>query len=87
MIKTKITEMFDIEHPMVQGGMIYRRLAGIAPAVSTAGGLALIIEHTHARPTDLAIELSRYIEISNNQSGVNLTFLPGFAYPDYPFYK
>ena len=39
MIKTKITEMFEIDHPIVQGGMHYVGFAEMAAAVSNAGGL------------------------------------------------
>ncbi len=38
-MKTAITEMFGIEHPIVQGGMHYVGLAEMASAVSNAGGL------------------------------------------------
>jgi NAD(P)H-dependent flavin oxidoreductase YrpB (nitropropane dioxygenase family) len=41
-MKTKITEMFGIEHPIVQGGMHYVGFAEMAAAVSNAGGLGII---------------------------------------------
>ena len=42
MIKTKITEMFNIQHPIVQGGMHFVGFAEMASAVSNAGGLGII---------------------------------------------
>ena len=42
MIKTKITEMFGIEHPIIQGGMHYVGFAEMAAAVSNAGALNLV---------------------------------------------
>ena len=42
MIKTKITEMFGIEHPVIQGGMHYVGFAEMASAVANAGGLGII---------------------------------------------
>ena len=42
MLKTKITEMFNIDHPIVQGGMHYVGFAEMASAVSNAGGLGII---------------------------------------------
>ena len=42
MIKTKITEMFEIEHPIIQGGMHYVGFAEMASAVANAGGLGII---------------------------------------------
>ena len=86
MIKTKITEMFDIEHPIVQGGMHYVGFAEMAAAVSNAGGLGIITGLTQASPKDLANEIARCKEMTDKPIGVNLTFLPGFANPDYPGY-
>ena len=54
MIKTKITEMFEIDHPIVQGGMHYVGFAEMAAAVSNAGGLGIITGLTQASPKDLA---------------------------------
>ena len=86
MIKTKITEMFDIEHPIVQGGMHYVGFAEMAAAVSNAGGLGIITGLTQANPKDLAKEIARCKDMTDKPIGVNLTFLPGFANPDYPGY-
>ena len=54
MIKTKITEMFEIDHPIVQGGMHYVGFAEMAAAVSNAGGLGIITGLTQASPKDLS---------------------------------
>ena len=86
MIKTKITELFEIEHPIVQGGMHYVGFAEMAAAVSNAGGLGIITGLTQPSPKDLANEIGRCHEMTDNPFGVNLTFLPGFANPDYPGY-
>ena len=86
MIKTKITEMFNIDHPIVQGGMHYVGFAEMASAVSNAGGLGIITGLTQPTPDDLAKEIARCHEMTNKPFGVNLTFLPGFAAPDYPGY-
>ena len=42
MIKTKITELFGIQYPVIQGGMAWVADAKLAAAVSEAGGLGLI---------------------------------------------
>ena len=86
MIKTKITELFEIEHPIVQGGMHYVGFAEMAAAVSNAGGLGIITGLTQPSPKDLANEIGRCHEMTEKPFGVNLTFLPGFANPDYPGY-
>ena len=86
MIKTKITEMFEIEHPIIQGGMHYVGFAEMASAVANAGGLGIITGLTQKTPDDLAKEISKCHEMTDKPFGVNLTFLPGFEEPDYPGY-
>ena len=86
MIKTKITEMFDIEHRVIQGGMHYVGFAEMASAVANAGGLGIITGLTQKSPEDLAKEIAKCHEMTDKPFGVNLTFLPGFQEPDYPGY-
>ena len=86
MIKTKITEMFEIEHPIIQGGMHYVGFAEMASAVANAGGLGIITGLTQKTPDDLANEIAKCHEMTDKPFGVNLTFLPGFEEPDYPGY-
>ncbi len=85
-MKTKITELFGIEHPIVQGGMHYVGFAELAAAVSNAGGLGIITGLTQPTPEDLAKEIARCHEMTDKPFGVNLTFLPGFTAPPYPEY-
>ena len=86
MIKTKITEMFGIKHPIIQGGMHYVGFAEMASAVANAGGLGIITGLTQKSPEDLAKEIEKCHEMTDKPFGVNLTFLPGFQEPDYPGY-
>jgi len=86
MIKTKITEMFEIEHPIIQGGMHYVGFAEMASAVANAGGLGIITGLTQKTPDDLANEIAKCHDMTDKPFGVNLTFLPGFQEPDYPGY-
>ena len=85
-MKTRITELFNIQHPIIQGGMHYVGFAELASAVSNAGGLGIITGLTQKTPKDLAKEIARCHEMTNNPFGVNLTFLPTVAAPDYPGY-
>lgn len=85
-MKTRITELFGIEHPVIQGGMHHVGFAEMAAAVSNAGGLGIITGLTQRTPKDLANEIARCKEMTDKPIGVNLTFLPGFANPDYPGY-
>jgi len=85
-MKTKITEMFGIEHPIIQGGMHFVGFAEMAAAVSNAGGLGIITGLTQRTPEALANEIKRCREMTNKPFGVNLTFLPAVTPPDYPGY-
>lgn len=85
-MKTRITELFGIEHPVIQGGMHFVGLAEMAAAVSNAGGLGIITGLTQPTPEDLANEIARCKGMTDKPFGVNLTFLPGFSEPDYPGY-
>ena len=83
-MKTKITEMFQIEHPIIQGGMHYVGFAELAAAVSNAGGLGIITGLTQGTPEKLENEINRCKEMTDKPFGVNLTFLPSLSQPDYP---
>lgn len=85
-MKTKITELFGIEHPIIQGGMHNVGFAEMAAAVSNAGGLGIITGLTQPTPADLAKEIARCHEMTDKPFGVNLTFLPMFEQPPYPEY-
>ena len=85
-MKTRITELFNIERPIIQGGMHYVGYAELASAVSNAGGLGIITALTQPTPDDLAKEIARCHEMTDKPFGVNLTFLPAFTEPPYPEY-
>lgn len=85
-MKTRITEMFGIEHPIIQGGMHYVGFAELAAAVSNAGGLGTITGLTQKTPEDLANEIARCKDMTDKPFAVNLTFLPTVSAPDYPGY-
>jgi nitronate monooxygenase len=85
-MKTRITELFGIEHPIIQGGMHFVGFAELAAAVSNAGGLGIITGLTQRTPELLANEIRRCREMTDKPFGVNLTFLPTVTSPDYPGY-
>ena len=85
-MKTQITELFGIQHPIIQGGMHFVGLAELAAAVSNAGGLGIITGLTQRTPELLAAEIRRCREMTDKPFGVNLTFLPILETPDYPGY-
>jgi len=85
-MKTRITELLGIEHPIIQGGMHYVGFAQLAGAVSEAGGLGVITGLTQRTPELLAKEIARCRDLTDKPFGVNLTFLPMFKAPPYPEY-
>ncbi len=85
-MKTRITELFGIKHPVIQGGMHYVGFAEMAAAVSNAGGLGILTALTQPTPADLAKEIARCSDMTDKPFGVNLTFLPGFNAPPYDEY-
>jgi NADH:quinone reductase (non-electrogenic) len=85
-MKTRITELFGIKHPIIQGGMHFVGLAEMAAAVSNAGGLGIITGLTQNTPEKLAAEIKKCKQMTDKPIGVNLTFLPGFSNPPYPEY-
>jgi len=85
-MKTRITELFGIQHPIIQGGMHYVGFAELAAAVSNAGALGIITALTQPTPEHLAKEIARCREMTDKPIGVNLTFLPNFSAPPYAEY-
>ncbi len=83
-METRITKLFGIEHPIIQGGMHFVGLAEMAAAVSNAGGLGIITGLTQGTPAKLAAEIGRCKNMTDKPFGVNLTFLPSMTPPDYP---
>ena len=85
-MNTQITSLFNIQHPIIQGGMHYVGFAELASAVSNAGGLGFITGLTQKTPENLATEIARCHDMTDKPFGVNLTFLPAFTDPPYAEY-
>jgi NADH:quinone reductase (non-electrogenic) len=85
-MKTRITELLGIQHPIIQGGMHYVGYAELAAAVSNAGGLGIITGLTQRTAVDLVNEIAKCKTLTDKPFGVNLTFLPVIDAPDYPGY-
>ena len=85
--KTRITELLGIEHPIVQGGMMWVGRAELASAVSNAGGLGILTALTQPTPDDLRREIDRCRQMTDKPFGVNLTILPSLSPPPYSEYR
>ncbi len=86
-LKTRFTEMFGVEHPVVQGGMQWVGRAELVAAVANAGGLGFITALTQPTPKDLTKEIERCRSMTDKPFGVNLTILPAINPPPYAEYR
>ena len=86
MLKTRITDLFGIEHPVIQGGMQWVGYAELVSAVSNAGALGILTALTQPTPEDLAKEIERTKGMTDKPFGVNLTVLPTINPPPYEEY-
>ncbi|MER7555922.1 nitronate monooxygenase [Nocardioides sp. NPDC126508] len=86
-LSTRFIEALGIEHPVVQGGMMWVGRAELAAAVSEAGGLGILSALTQPTPGDLAKEIARTRELTDKPFGVNLTILPSIDPPPYDEYR
>jgi NADH:quinone reductase (non-electrogenic) len=85
-VKTRFTEAFGVEFPLMQGGMQWVGRAELVAAVANAGALGCITALTQPTPEDLAREIGRCRELTDKPFGVNLTFLPALNPPPYREY-
>ncbi len=86
-VKTRITELLNIEHPIIQGGMMWVARAELSSAVSNAGGLGIMTALTHPTPEALLKEIDRCRDMTDKPFAVNLTFLPAINPPPYEEYR
>jgi nitronate monooxygenase len=86
LLRTRFTETFGIEHPIVQGGMQWVGRAELVAAVANAGALGHITALTQPTPEALAREIARCRELTDKPFGVNLTILPTINPPPYREY-
>ncbi|MDN5913779.1 MAG: nitronate monooxygenase family protein [Pseudonocardia sp.] len=86
-LRTRFTEVFGVEHPVVQGGMQWVGRAELVAAVAEAGGLGFLTALTQPTPEALATEIGRCRELTDRAFGVNLTILPSIDPPPYDEYR
>jgi len=85
-IKTRFTELFNIEHPIIQGGMQRVSTAELVAAVANAGALGFLSALTQPTPEALREEIERTQSMTDKPFGVNLTILPTLTPPPYEEY-
>jgi NADH:quinone reductase (non-electrogenic) len=85
-MRTRFTEVFGVEHPIVQGGMQWVGRAELVAAVANAGALGCITALTQPTPEALVDEIARCRELTDKPFGVNVTILPAIDPPPYMEY-
>jgi nitronate monooxygenase len=86
MLKTRLTEMFGIDCPIMQGGMQRVSTAELVAAVANAGALGFLSALTQPTPEALTTEIERTRSMTDKVFGVNLTILPSRTPPPYEEY-
>ncbi|EME21247.1 NAD(P)H-dependent flavin oxidoreductase [Rhodococcus triatomae] len=86
-MRTRFTEAFGVEHPIVQGGMMWVGRAELVAAVANSGALGFITALTQPTPEDLVKEIARCRDLTDKPFGVNLTILPSITPPPYAEYR
>lgn len=86
MLRTRITEFFGVEYPIVQGGLMWVAKAELTAAVANAGAMGFMTALTHPDPAALRAEIRKCKDMTDKPFGINLTFLPSLRQPDYPGY-
>jgi nitronate monooxygenase len=87
MLKTRFTELFGVQHPIVQGGMQWVGTAELVSAVANAGALGFLTALTQPTPEALVKEIARCRGMTDKPFGVNLTILPSIKPPPYAEYR
>ncbi|OZE37593.1 MULTISPECIES: nitronate monooxygenase family protein [unclassified Rhodococcus (in: high G+C Gram-positive bacteria)] len=87
MISTRFTQEFDIEHPIVCGGMTGAGRAVLIAAVANAGALGFLSALTQPTPAALDEEIRKTKALTDRPFGVNLTILPTIAPVPYDEYR
>ena len=86
MLKTRLTEMLGMQHPIMQGGMQRVSTAELTAAVANGGALPFLSALTQPTPRELIAEIERTRSMTDQPFGVNLTILPSRTPPPYGEY-
>jgi NAD(P)H-dependent flavin oxidoreductase YrpB (nitropropane dioxygenase family) len=86
-IRTRLTEMFNVATPLVMGGMTGVGYAPLVAAAANAGALAFITAHHSTSGEALEAEIKKCRELTDKPFGVNLTLLPSINPIPYDEYR
>ncbi len=86
MWKTRVTELFGVDYPIIQGGLMWLARAELTAAVANAGGMGFMTALTHPTTEAFRDEIQKCRDLTDKPFGINLTFLPSLRPIDYPSY-
>src|SRR5699024_190963 len=81
-MQTRVTEMLNIQYPIIQGGMQYMSLAELASAVSNAGGLGIVPSMAFPDVDSLSAEVKKMKTLTDKPFGFNISLVPEVAMPE-----
>ena len=84
-MKTRITELFGIEYPIICGGMLWVTDAKLCAAISEAGGLGCITADQYTSGDALREAIREVKALTDKPFGVNITLMKSFRITEETF--
>lgn len=81
-MKTRITELFGIEYPIICGGMLWLATPELCAAISNAGALGNITACNYDTGEDLREAIQKAKQLTNKPIGINITLLPSMRFTE-----
>lgn len=81
-MKTRITELFGIEYPIICGGMLWLAESELCAAISNAGGLGNITACNYNTGEEFRAAIHRARELTNKPIGINITLMPSMRFTE-----
>ncbi|NQU15447.1 MAG: nitronate monooxygenase, partial [Desulfobacteraceae bacterium] len=76
MFQNRITEMLNIEYPIIGGTMMWISKSEFTAAISNAGGLGILASAIYKSREEFAEALDRTLELTDKPFAVNLNLFP-----------
>jgi nitronate monooxygenase len=84
-MKTRITDLFGIEYPIICGGMLWLAVPELCAAISNAGGLGNITACNYDTGEDLRKAIQQTRQLTSKPIGVNITLMPAMRFTEESF--
>jgi len=81
-MKTRITELFGIEYPIICGGMLWLATPELCAAISNAGALGNITACNYDSGEELRQAIQKARQLTSKPIGINITVLPSMRFTE-----